>query len=148
MTGVLSRAVVGRVLPAWLRRRYDRVNTTQGRDSVPLAIEGKTYYTTAEAAARLGVSHSAVRFAITNGTLESVEVNPRLNMVPEVSLEHYRRAHLGRRGRPKGSRNKAKTAPTESAAPRAGGGELMSQVPPLAAAGESGRPYDGVGGER
>ena len=102
-----DRAVVGQILPAWPRGRYDRVNTTWGRGWVPLEIEGATYYTTAEAAAQLGVSHSAIRFAIANGTLESVEVNPRLNMVSAASLEQYRRAHLGRRGRPKGSRNKA-----------------------------------------
>ena len=118
-----DRAVVGQVLPAWPRGRYDRVNSTWGRDWVPLEIEGATYYTTAEAAAQLGVSHSAIRFAIANGTLASVEVNPRLNMVSAASLEQYRRAHLGRRGRPKGSRNKAKDPPPAHEAPRPGTGE-------------------------
>lgn len=117
------RAAVGQILPAWPRGRYDRVNTAQGRDWVPLEIESATYYTTAEAAAQLGVSHSAIRFAVANGTLESVEINPRLNMVSAASLEQYRRTHLGRRGRPKGSRNKAKAPPPAPEAPRPGTAE-------------------------
>jgi len=86
--------------------RYDGGKTGQGRGWVALVIDGRALYTTAEAAAKLGVAHVTVRDAIRRGVLEKVAVNERLNMVPEDALEQYRRTHRGRRGRPKGSRNR------------------------------------------
>lgn len=62
---------------------------------MPLIIDGTTYYTTREAAAELGIEWATVRDAIRRGALEKRPINPRLNMVPEPSLEEYRRAHLG-----------------------------------------------------
>jgi hypothetical protein len=35
-------------------------------------------------------------------------MNPRLNLVTPEAIEEYRRTHLGRRGRPKGARNRPK----------------------------------------
>ncbi len=61
----------------------------------PLIIDGTTYYTTREAAAELGIEWVTVRDAIRRGALEKRPINPRLNMVPEPSLEEYRRARLG-----------------------------------------------------
>ncbi len=61
---------------------------------------GRTWYTTAEVATRLGIAHSTVRNAINNGTLESEQINPRLRMVSAEAVERYRSNHLGRRGRP------------------------------------------------
>ncbi len=90
--------------------RYDKESTTPGRARVPLVIDGITHYSTAEAAARLGLKLPTVKDAIATGTLAYRAVGPRLNMVPEPALEEYRRTHLGRRGRPKGARNKPKTA--------------------------------------
>ncbi len=90
--------------------RYDKASTTQGRSkkSVPLVIDGITHYSTAEAAELLGLKLSTVKNAITTGVLAYREIGPRKNMVPEPALEEYRRTHLGRRGRPKGARNKPK----------------------------------------
>ncbi len=95
--------------------RYDKASTARGRARVPLVIDGITHYSTAEAAERLGLSLSTVRDAIATGTLAYLAVGPRLNMVPEPALEEYRRLRLGRRGRPKGAKNKtaSTTAPAD-----------------------------------
>ncbi len=92
--------------------RYHTRETTRGRGRVPLVIDGITHYTTAEAAAVLGITQAGVKYAISRGTLTSVPVNPRLNMVPEPSIEAYRRNHLGQQGRPKGVKNKPKDSTT------------------------------------
>ncbi len=94
--------------------RYDKASTTggRGRKSVPLVIDGITHYSTAEAAERLGLAAQTVKNLIANGTLAHRPVNPRLNMVPEPALEEYKRRRLGRRGRPKGAKNKPKDATT------------------------------------
>lgn len=62
---------------------------------MPVVIDGLTYYTTKEAAAALGIEWATVRDAIRRGVLEKKPLTPRLNMVPEPSLEAYRREHLG-----------------------------------------------------
>ncbi len=92
--------------------RYHTRDTTRGRGRVPLVIDGITHYTTAEAATALGITQAGVKYAISRGTLTSVPVNPRLNMVPAPSIEAYRRNHLGQQGRPKGAKNKPKAAPS------------------------------------
>jgi len=101
--------------------RYDKASTTPGRGkrSVPLVIDGITHYSTAEAAERLGLKLSTVKDAIATGTLAYRAVGPRLNMVPEPALEEYKRKRLGRRGRPKGAKNKPK-ASTPPDTPAAG----------------------------
>ncbi len=95
--------------------RYDKASTARGRARVPLVIDGITHYSTDEAAERLGLSLSTVRDAIATGTLAYLAVGPRKNMVPEPALEEYRRLRLGRRGRPKGAKNKnaSTTAPAD-----------------------------------
>ena len=80
---------------------------------MPLVIDGITHYSTAEAAERLGLTLSTVKGAIATGTLAHRVIGPRKNMVPEPALEEYRRAHLGRRGRPKKSRGKARAGPPQ-----------------------------------
>ncbi len=88
---------------------------------MPLVIDGITHYSTDEAAERLGLSLSTVRDAIATGTLAYLAVGPRKNMVPEPALEEYRRLRLGRRGRPKGAKNKPEASTTAPAdAPSAG----------------------------
>ena len=89
---------------------------------MPLVIDGIIHYSTAEAAERLGLSLSTVRDAIATGTLAYRAVGPRKNMVPEPALEEYRHLRLGRRGRPKGSKNKPE-ASTTAAGPSAEGKE-------------------------
>ncbi len=103
--------------------RYDKASTARGRARVPLVIDGITHYSTDEAAERLGLSLSTVRDAIATGTLAYLAIGPRKNMVPEPALEEYRRLRLGRRGRPKGAKNKnaAPTAPADN--PSTGGKE-------------------------
>ncbi len=84
---------------------------------VPLIIDGATYYTTAEAAERLGVAPGAVRDAIARGVLAYRTIAPRRNMVAEHALEDYRRDHLHRRGRPKGAKNKQEASRTADMPP-------------------------------
>lgn len=62
--------------------------------------QSRTLFTTAEAAEQLGIGHETVKSAIKNGVLAAEHINPRLNMVSAEAIEHYRRDHLGRRGRP------------------------------------------------
>jgi len=94
--------------------RYDRGDTTKGRTRVQKGEgegEGRTLFTTAEAAAQLGISQGTVKTAVRLGTLPVERVSPRLNLITAASIEAYRRAHLGRQGRPKGAKNKPKAVP-------------------------------------
>jgi len=88
--------------------RYDKGDTTRGRKYVPVVIDGTAHYTTTEAAALLGIQPGAVRDAIARGALAYRSIAPGQNMVPEPALEEYKRKRLGRRGRPKGAKNKPK----------------------------------------
>ncbi len=97
--------------------RYDRGNTTRGRDRVPVVIDGTAHYTTTEAAALLGIQPGAVRDAIARGVLAYRAIAPGQNMVPEPALEEYKRKRLGRRGRPKGAKNKPKASTTPDTPP-------------------------------
>ncbi len=74
--------------------------------------EEHTLFTVAEAAAQLGISPETLRTAARVGTLKVVKFSPRLNLVTPEAIEAYRRAHLGRSGRPKGARNKSKGGAT------------------------------------
>jgi len=76
--------------------------------------EERTLFTTAEAAAMLGISPEAVRTAAWIGTLKVEKINPRLNMVTREAIEAYRRDYLGRVGRP--SRKKARKTRKAAAA--------------------------------
>jgi len=84
---------------------------------------GRTLFTTAEAAAMLGIAHETVKAQIRLGQLPAERINPRLNMITAAAIEEYRRTHLGRRGRPKGAKNKnaSTTAPADD--PSAAGKE-------------------------
>jgi len=96
--------------------RYDRGDTTRGRRCVHEGEgEERTLFTTAEAAAQLGISQGTVKTAIGLGTLQVVRINPRLNMITAASIAAYRRDHLGRRGRPKGAKNKPEASTTAPA---------------------------------
>lgn len=82
--------------------------------------EERTLFTTAEAAAMLGISHDAVRMAVRVGTLPVVPINPRLNMVTREAIEGYRRDHLGRVGRPPRKKKARKSRPATAAPPDQG----------------------------
>jgi len=60
--------------------------------------EGRPLYTTAEAAAMLGIAHDTVKNAIRRGVMDHEAINPRLNMVTLDAIETYRRERLGQRG--------------------------------------------------
>ncbi len=94
----------------------------RGRNRVPVVIDGTVHYTTTEAAALLDIQPGAVRDAIARGVLTYRAIAPGQNMVPEPALEEYKRKRLGRRGRPKGAKNKPK-ASTTAAIPSAEGKE-------------------------
>jgi len=85
--------------------------------------EGRTLFTTAEAAAMLGIAHETVKAQIRLGRQPAERINPRLNMIMTEAIAAYRRDHLGRRGRPKGAKNKnaSTTAPADD--PSAAGKE-------------------------
>jgi len=85
-------------------------------DNTPLPGEERTLFTTAEAAAMLGIAHETVKAQIRLGRLAAERINPRLNMVTRAAIEAYRRDHLGREGRPKGAKNKPKAPTTRAAA--------------------------------
>ena len=82
--------------------------------------EERTLFTTAEAAAMLGITHDAAKMAVRVGTLPVERINPRLNMVTRAAIEAYRRDHLGREGRPKGAKNKPKGSTAAGAPPARG----------------------------
>jgi len=91
--------------------RYHKGDTRRGRARVPEGEgQGRTLFTTAEAAAQLGITHDAVKMAVRVGTLPVERINPRLNMITAEAIEAYRRNHLGREGRPKGAKNKPKAS--------------------------------------
>ncbi len=76
----------------------------------------RALFTTAEAAAQLGISQATVKTAVSLGTLRAERVNPRLNLITAEAIEEYRGDHLGRQGRPKGAKNKnASTTADDSA---------------------------------
>jgi len=119
-------AARGRARVAGVRRRpalprparYDKGDTTRGgRAGVPEDQE-RALFTTAEAAAQLGVSQATVRTAVNRGTLRAHRVSARLNLITAEAIEEYRRDHLGRQGRPKGA-----TSKTAADAPSTGGRE-------------------------
>ncbi len=84
---------------------------------MPVVIDGTAHYTTTEAAALLGIQPGAVRDAIARGALAYRPIAPGQNMVPEPALEEYKRKRLGRRGRPKGAKNKPKASTTPDTSP-------------------------------
>jgi excisionase family DNA binding protein len=56
------------------------------------------YFTTAQAAARLGVTPSAIRKAISERKLAAVKMSRRLTLIDPSDLEAYERRHHGRKG--------------------------------------------------
>jgi excisionase family DNA binding protein len=54
-------------------------------------------FTVPEAAKMLGVTSSALRRAIMNGTMTPVRIDKRTNAVSRDEIERYRAEHLGRR---------------------------------------------------
>lgn len=59
----------------------------------------RDWYTTAEAAQALGITHGAVQRAIIRGTLHPTRIHARLSVVTRAELDRYRAEHLGQRGR-------------------------------------------------
>ena len=66
---------------------------------MPLILEGVTYYTTKEAAEKLGIQHATLRGAVARGRI-AVKRLPELrrNVIAEDELERYRREVAGTRG--------------------------------------------------
>lgn len=89
--------------------RYDKRDNIRGRGRVQdsKGSEERALFTTTEAAAQLGIAPATVKDAIMRGTMEYVPIHPRLNMVTREAIEKYRRDHLGRQGRPRGTKKKA-----------------------------------------
>jgi len=90
--------------------------------------EGRPLYTTAEAAAMLGIAHDTVKNAIRRGVMDHEAINPRLNMVTLDAIETYRRERLGQRGgyRPGAGRRARPTDEATTAAPAEGSAEDLS----------------------
>src|SRR5919108_1121832 len=66
---------------------------------MPLILDGVTYYTTKEAAEKLGIQHATLRGAVARGRI-AVRRLPELrrNVIAEDELERYRREVAGTRG--------------------------------------------------
>ncbi|HZS89879.1 MAG TPA: helix-turn-helix domain-containing protein [Chloroflexota bacterium] len=69
----------------------------------------RTWLTTREAAARLGISQTSVLQAIRGGKLAAKTLGPRLKIIEIAAIEQYEREHLGRKGWAKRRRSKAST---------------------------------------
>jgi len=67
--------------------------------SMPLTIDGITYYTTTEAAHALGVQPTSLRKVVANGTIvvRYVEELGR-NLIAADEVERYRAEHAGQQG--------------------------------------------------
>src|SRR5689334_3837098 len=64
-------------------------------DTMPITPD-ETLYTFAEAAEMLGITPSALRHAVKNGTLTPVRIAARVNALTLAEIERYRSEHLGR----------------------------------------------------
>ena len=73
--------------------------------------EDRQLFTTAEAAAQLGITPDAVRVAVRSGTIAFVRINPRLHMITKDAIDAYRRDHLGRVGRPSRKKRRKRAPP-------------------------------------
>jgi hypothetical protein len=58
----------------------------------------RTWYTTQEAAAQLGIAPATVRWAKRAGLLTVTEIAPRMRAISGDEVERYRREHLGKAG--------------------------------------------------
>ncbi len=65
-------------------------------------------YTTAQAAAMLGVTQIAVQTAIKRGLMESELASPRTRLVSQAALDAYRAHHLGQVGQPSRKKQRMK----------------------------------------
>ncbi len=113
----IARAIVSpRVLslPERHATRYAKGMPTQQDD--PLYTIAR--YTTAQAAATLGITQIAVQAAIRRGALESEAISPRLRLVSQAAIDAYRANHLGQVGKPsrKKQRMKRKAEAAKAAA--------------------------------
>ncbi len=63
-------------------------------------------YTTAQAAAMLGVKQIAVQTAIKRGLMESELASPRTRLVSQAAIDAYRAHHLGQVGQPSRKRQR------------------------------------------
>jgi excisionase family DNA binding protein len=55
----------------------------------------ETMYTTAEAAALLGLSHNTVRSQVRRGVLQATRIGARTVLISADEVERYRTEHLG-----------------------------------------------------
>ncbi len=113
----IARAIVSpRVLslPECHATRYAKGMPIQQDD--PLYTIAR--YTTAQAAATLGITQIAVQAAIRRGALESEAISPRLRLVSQAAIDAYRAHHLGQVGKPsrKKQRMKRKAEAAKAAA--------------------------------
>ncbi len=96
--------------PSPPRLRPTRYPTVMDRD------EQRTHFTTAEAAALLGITQQGVHSAIRRGHLQTELVNPRLRLIPRRAIEAYRQERLGQVGRPPHTKRPTRTRTATEAA--------------------------------
>jgi len=65
-------------------------------------------YTTAQAAAMLGVKQIAVQTAIKRDLIASERVSPRLRLLSQAAIDAYRTHHLGQVGQPSRKKRRLK----------------------------------------
>jgi len=86
-------------------------------------------YTTAQAAAMLGVTQIAVQTAIKRGLMESELASPRTRLVSQAALDAYRAHHLGQVGQPSRKRQRMLNKVAEAQARKAATGDKASNAP-------------------
>jgi len=61
-----------------------------------MPIEG--YYTTKEAADKLGLAHATIQDAVRRGAIQVERLSARQNLIPEDEIERYAANHRGGKG--------------------------------------------------
>jgi len=99
MTPLLTPAIAPPRVRSLSPRRAARYPTSMAKEhDDPLYTLVR--YTTAQAAAMLGVGQIAVQSAIKRGTLESELISPRIRLISQAAIDAYRAHHLGQVGQP------------------------------------------------
>ncbi len=100
-------------------------------------------YTTAQAAAMLGVKQIAVQTAIKRDLIASERVSPRLRLLSQAAIDAYRAHHLGQVGQPSRKKRRLKQKMEAATAATAATAAAPTAPPTTAPPQTSGQAQDG-----
>jgi len=106
MTMMTPAIAPPRVLPLSGHRATRYATSMPKKHDDPLYTIAR--YTTAQAAAMLGITQIAVQTAIKRDLIESELVSPRLRLISQAALDAYRAHHLGQVGQPSRKKRRLK----------------------------------------